>query len=51
MEYRYPVGLFGLHIMIALVFGVISFSNSLIAGRANPFSMTDKIGFIKLIMK
>ena len=44
-EYKYPVGLLGLHIMMALDLLVISFSNSAIGGRAKPFSICESIGF------
>ena len=44
LEYKYPVGFPGLHIRIAFVFGVISFSNSSIAGSANPLLMLVPIG-------
>ena len=42
--YKYPVGFPGLHIRIAFVFGVISFSNSAIGGNAKPLSIDDFTG-------
>jgi len=40
------VGLFGLQIIIPLVFGVISFSNSSMGGSANPSSIFAAIDLI-----
>ena len=39
LVYKVPVGLLGLLMMIAFVFFVITFSNSLIGGSAKPFTI------------
>ena len=43
-DYKYPVGLPGLQIKIAFVFGVINFSNASIGGSAKPVSIPEITG-------
>ena len=43
-EYKYPVGFPGLHIIMALVLGVISFSKASISGNAKPVSIPEITG-------